>query len=147
MIHIHTYYAFNQALSIFRVQGQVDARTLLSFARQVQSANSMSTMHMWDFTHGALCFAQDEGGRLLHNRPASAQEIACIQTALVCPNELDHGLFRMVSTFGQLWRFPRQIRAFRCMRAAQRWLGACRLCHTRHPERSNLECASRCTRA
>jgi hypothetical protein len=120
---------------------------LLAFARQAQSGNSTSTMHMWDFTHGALCFASDEAARQLHNRPtASTHAASWIQTALVCPNELDHGLFRVVSTFGHIGKYPRQIRAFRCIRAAQRWLGACRLCHTRHPERSRLQCAPRCTR-
>jgi len=147
MTAIHTLQAFDQALCVFRISGPIEAQTLLSLAWQAQSAHPFSPMHMWDFTHAALRFEDNEYDRVLSTQqPVSETGTGCIQTALVCPNELDHGLFRLVHTFCHIGRYPRQIRAFRCMRAAQRWLGACTLCKTMQAQSPDLKCAQTCSR-
>ncbi|MFO7803177.1 MAG: hypothetical protein R6V55_12865 [Desulfovermiculus sp.] len=147
MTAIHTLQAFDQTLCIFRISGPIKAQTLLSLARQAQSAHPSSPMHMWDFTHGALRFEDNEYDRVLSttHQPVSETRTGGIQTALVCPNELDHGLFRLVHTFSLIGRYPRQIRAFRCMRAAQRWLGACTLCKRMKAQGPELKCARTCS--
>jgi hypothetical protein len=144
---INTILAFYQTLSIHQVLGEVKAQALE--ARLAHSlAFSTSPLHLWDFTHGSLAFELDEGGRLLcTDRSGPLAATAGKRTALVCPNELDHGLFRLVHAFAPAGHYPRQIRAFRSMRAAQRWLGTCTLCRRTQTIDPELACSRQCGRS
>lgn len=144
---INTILAFHQTLCIHQVLGEVRAQVLES--RLAHSlAFSPSPLHLWDFTHGFLAYESNEGGRLLcaefsGHYPAPTGK----QTALVCPNELDHGLFRLVHAFSPAGHYPRQVRAFRCIRAAQRWLGTCTLCRRMYTIQPELGCFRQCSRS
>jgi hypothetical protein len=146
MAPIHTLHAFDQSVRIFRITGLIDAHALLSMAWSAQKT-PQSSIHLWDFTHGSVRFGTAEGGRSLFSTPAVPLSGGTgIQTALVCPNELDHGLVRIAHVFAHIGSYPRDFRVFRCIRAAQRWLGACRICLRLHATKPDLMCAPSCTR-
>ena len=145
MGNINTVYAFDQALCIFQVTGEVHPEDLMQRMHPVESANR-SFMHMWDFSRGALAFQLNEGARFLHQEAKAHPPGPSLRTALVCPNELDHGLFRILQIFGRTKRFPQDVRLFRQMRAAQRWLGACSLCPPGPADKPGLSCVGQCTR-
>ncbi len=142
---INTIVAFHQTLRIHQVLGEVEAQVLESRLAHIR-ALSPSPLQLWDFTHGSLAYAPNEGGRLLSPENLSHRPAAGKRTALVCPNELDHGLFRLIHAFGPAGQYPRQVRAFRCMRAAQRWLGTCSLCRNMHTVQPELGCLQQCSR-
>lgn len=144
---INTFLAFYQTLSIHQVLGEVRVQLLGSRLAHIL-AFSTSPLHLWDFTHGSLAFEPNEGDRMLGPEfsglsPAPAGK----RTALVCPKELDHGLFRLVHAFAPAGHYPRQVRAFRSMRAAQRWLGTCSLCRNMHTVQPELGCLQQCSRS
>ena len=134
-------WAFGRALRIYSVHGEVDAHLLSSWASMTPSSGTGS-LHLWDFTCGALRFGPDEGGRELQHGRGGSEAMSIIRTALVCPNELDYGLFRLVHACAPPGHYPRRFRAFRCMRAANRWLGSCRLCRDITPP--DLKCVHQC---
>lgn len=146
MGRIQIFWAFDRQLRIFSVQGQVEVHSVSSLAKATQTCRK-SALHMWDFTDGALDFGSQEGNRKLCSGLRWTDPNPSIRTALVCPNELDHGLFRLVHAFAPFNHYPRQLRAFRCLRAANRWLGVCKLCRSM-PLSSppNLRCFQQCTR-
>ena len=137
---IHSSWALDRAQSIFQVIGEVEAHSVLSRLRQAHAAHT-SAMHLWDFTHGAVRYDPAEDGHCGQEAFSRLHGGLGMHTALVCPNELDHGLLRIVRHFGQRGLYPRRLRAFRCMRAAQRWLGACTLCLAKSAPSPELRCA------
>jgi hypothetical protein len=84
---------------------------------------------LWDFSRGSVAFRNDEAGRSIQpGRQGEPSGASTARTALVCPNELDHGLFRILHVFSALQSYPRELRVFRRKKPAWRWLEVCRWC-------------------
>ena len=139
---------FDSRLRVLVISGEVTEAEILEWLPHIGQPGS-SLLTLWDFTSGALGFRPDESGGLscLHP-PPDIRRVKTSRTALVCPNELDHGLFRLLRVFTPQLKFPEEVRLFRNMRAARRWLGACQLCVQQVPIEEVLAkpCVRSCSR-
>jgi hypothetical protein len=128
MSQILTSHEFNRRLRVLTVSGEITEAEILNRVQPPAFVES-SVLTLWDFSSGSLCFGPNEAGGLEGFQDFAAEVLGRrSKTALVCPNELDHGLFRLLRVFASRLHYPREIRTFRNMKAARRWLGACRLC-------------------
>ena len=139
---------FDNRLRVLIINGEVTEDEILECLPHPDQPGAPD-LTLWDFTSGALGFTPDESGGLFVPEMCSGSRNAFPgKTGLVCPNELDHGVFRLLRVFAPRLQYPDQVRPFRNMRAARRWLGACKLCVQQIPseEVRSKPCNKLCTR-
>lgn len=129
MANINTTHELQRRLRVLTIRGAISAADIEQCLQAGHLESSILTI--WDFASGSLRFDPDEAGGL-SIRPAAVsgprQTRHPVRTALFCPNELDHGLLRILRVFARTLHYPEQIRLFRNKRAARRWIGACAIC-------------------
>ena len=139
---------FDNRLRVLIINGEVTEDEILECLPHPDQPGAHD-LTLWDFTSGALGFTPDESGGLFVPEMCSGSRNAFPgKTGLVCPNELDHGVFRLLRVFAPRLQYPDQVRPFRNMRAARRWLGACKLCVQQIPSEKvrSKPCIQHCTR-
>jgi len=148
MPQILTSHEFNRRLRVLTVSGEITEAEILERLHPAGLVDT-SVLSIWDFSSGSLGFGPNEAGGLGGFQAFAADVFGRrSKTALVCPNELDHGLLRLLRVFASRLHYPREIRTFRSMKAARQWLGACRLCVQHHSMEEVLSqpCIRHCTR-
>ncbi len=146
MPYIKTTHEFDRRLRVLIVSGGVGAADIEQHLQARPLEPPIPTF--WDFAFGSLNFDPDELGGLPIPRIAAPVHAGDQpRTALFCPNELDHGLLRILRVFAQTLHYPEQIRLFRNRRAARRWIGACAIClqQTQSPAVHPASCPQICS--
>lgn len=138
-------YELEESLCLFTVLGQVTSEDILHRIK-VPSIRDLDKIVLWDFTEGNMSFYPNRGLPSRENYFPRNQKNE--RTALVCPKELDYGLAKILKVFSEVYHFPLEIRVFRNMKAASRWLGVCKLCFEQQLKSkvSNLPCLQNCSR-
>jgi hypothetical protein len=146
MGHVTQRYALSKTLCVFTVEGELTMQQILQTLR---SASSLVPAHLvlWDFTHGTLRFnlSREPQGPL--NSPSGSKPSAANgKTAVVCPKELDFGLYRILQVFSVVHNYPTGLRIFRKMKRASRWLGLCDICLKANTDRDTIDlpCRQHC---
>lgn len=130
----------NELVWILSIEGEVAAEAIQAAVRG-HLASATAKCLLLDFSKGAVAFRNDEGGRSIqpsHQGGSSGRPAP--KTALVCPNELDYGLFRILQVFSPMQSYPHDLRVFRQAKPAWRWLEVCRWCRK---TRQTMACRSR----
>lgn len=120
------------ALTVYTVHGEIDQADFCAAIAE-SSSKAGTGLVLFDFSSGALAYqeklqAPDEPQPTFPSESDLEVGKDAPKTALLAPNEIDYGLARLLLACSHTLRFPRQVRTFRSMSAAMRWLGACRLC-------------------
>lgn len=138
-------FEFDNALCVFAVSGEVSATEILREIRIADFA-AQSTILLWDFSRGSVRWGTEAPWPAM---PAQTlyRQFSGLKAAIVSPNELDYGLYRILQVFKTVWHFPSELRIFRSNKAGRRWLGACRLCSQQlSPDQvQNKPCFARCS--
>lgn len=140
---ISTRRAFNNCLRIVTVSGTISVQDIRKHIHDPESSEEIR-LCLWNFQSGALKFeCQESWGLPRTGQPPVARGQLPAKTALFCPNELDHGLFRILREFVFFLQFPAQVRVFRNFQAARRWLELCRHClHGLSAQNAQAQCFS-----
>jgi len=130
----------NELVWILSIEGEIPAEAIQDAVRG-HLASATAKCLLLDFSQGAVAFRNDEGGRSIQrSNQGGSSGRTTPKTALVCPNELDYGLFRILQVFSPMQSYPHALRVFRQAKPAWRWLEVCRWCRE---ARQAMACRSR----
>jgi hypothetical protein len=122
MGHITSSLEAENDLTVVTVVGKVDAEQVL---RQIISflTGEPTQLVLWDFREGSLAdLSRADLQRIVKRGAPFADRRKGGRTAIVCSREVDYGLSRMFQSFASVQHIPFEIKVFRDIQEARKWL-------------------------